>query len=370
MHEASAALGFRFRGKPPLWAGDRLAIAMARCRREAKAARGFPSGASPAPVLLDTLLGLMHLDSGSSTSRAASRLAGIVLAVIVLTGSTGGMALAVINGKTVSIRAAPWSVLVREYGQSRCTGVIIDPSQILTAGHCVMSQGGNSAEPLPASDFTVEAGVSNFKHPLKSDRPQLRSVSVVRAMPGYIAVSKLTAGNKLILAAHDLAVLTLSDPLVLNGDDARAAYLPTANSRPPSRVARLVAAGYGDERPTGYYENGTLNEVVKSAPRTSCGNSQVLCVFQSTAPCFGDSGSGIVDVQARPTVVGIFSAELPLCGPGLSYYVFLGSPAALRFVQTSMRAATFQGIADGSAGTHTVIRPLPVVGVSGYLCRH
>lgn len=274
-----------------------------------------------------------------------------------------GAAFAVVGGKTVSITAVPWTVLVREYGQQRCTGVIIDPSQILTAGHCVMSQGGSSAEPLPASDFAVEASVSNFKHPLKSDRPQLRSVSVVRAMPGYIAGSKLTASNYLVVAAHDLAVLTLSDPLVLNGNDARAAYLPTVNSRPPSRVTQLVAAGYGDERPMGYYENGTLNEVVKSAPRTSCGNSQVLCVFQSTAPCFGDSGSGILDVQARPTVVGIFSQGLPLCGPGLSYYVFLAAPAAQRFIHASMQTSHISAVSDGSADAHTVIRPLPAIGI-------
>ncbi|HWD68689.1 MAG TPA: hypothetical protein VG293_00765, partial [Solirubrobacteraceae bacterium] len=83
-----------------------------------------------------------------------------------------------------------------------------------TAGHCVMSDGGSSAEPLPASDFAVEAGVSNFKHPLKSDHPQLRSVIAVRAMPGYIAGSKMTASNSLDAAARDLAVLTLSQRLV------------------------------------------------------------------------------------------------------------------------------------------------------------
>jgi hypothetical protein len=160
----------------------------------------------------------MNLDT-TIAQRAASRLVGVALLAIATSMVGCGAAFAVVGGKTVSITAVPWTVLVREYGQQRCTGVIIDPSQILTAGHCVMSQGGSSAEPLPASDFAVEASVSNFKHPLKSDRPQLRSVSVVRAMPGYIAGSKLTASNYLVVAAHDLAVLTLSDPLVLNGND-------------------------------------------------------------------------------------------------------------------------------------------------------
>ena len=51
---------------------------------------------------------------------------------------------------------------------------------------------GDSCDPIAASDFRIEAGVSNYKHPLKSDHPQFRSVSGVWAMPGYIATSKLT----------------------------------------------------------------------------------------------------------------------------------------------------------------------------------
>jgi hypothetical protein len=335
----------------------------ARCRRQAKAARGFPSGASPAPVLRDTLLGLMHLDSGSSTRRAASRLAGIVLAVIVLTGSTGGMALAVINGKTVSIKAAPWTVAVEEDGQLLCTGVIIGSSQVLTAGHCAMSDNGESATPLPASVFTVEAGVSNFNHPLPSDHPQLRSVSAVRAMPGYIAARKVTLHNYSKVIGHDLAVLTLSDRLDLHGDTARAAYLPEADSHPPSRAARLVTAGFGQETPIGHHPNGRLNKVLQATFRRGCSTSGVVCAYQRTSPCFGDSGAGIVEVQPKPTLVGIFSEGQPLCRPGFAYYVFLGSPAALRFIQSSMRAPIFRGIADRSAGTHTVIRPLPAVGI-------
>ena len=290
------------------------------------------------------LLAVSHRSRKATTATAdgektsGARFAAVVLLTIVLVCAHGGVALAVVGGNTVPITAAPWTVVVWEpthAGQPRyaaCTGVIIDSRQILTAGHCVMS--GNSATPLPAPGFAIEAGVSNFKHPLKSDRPQLRDVSAVRAMPGYIATSKVTSLNAVDAVGHDLAVLTLSRPLDLDGDDARAADLPSTNTPVPSRVARLVLAGFGDEKPTGYYENGTLNEVVKPDVVRSCSTRQALCMFSATSSaCFGDSGSGAVEPGPHPTVIGILS-DAP-CGPGGDYYVSLTAPAALRFIRAS-----------------------------------
>lgn len=278
----------------------------------------------------------MHLDSGIRTRRAASRLAGFALLVIVFVSAAGGVAFGVVGGKTVSITDTPWTVVVREYGQQRCTGVILGSSHVLTAGHCVMSGGGDSAEPLPASVLAIEAGVSNFKHPLASDHPQFRAVSAVRAMPGYIATSKITWRNLSDAVGHDLVVLTLSRPLDLRGDDARVAYLPSTNTPIPSRVKRLVLAGFGDEKPTGYYENGTLNEVVKPEVARSCSTSHALCMFAATSNiCFGDSGSGAVEPGPHPTVIGILSKGTESCAPGWDYYVSLTAPAALRFIKTS-----------------------------------
>jgi len=262
---------------------------------------------------------------------AGRRFVSVAFLVIVLMSATAGVALGVVGGKTVPITAAPWTVVVREYGQQACTGVIIDSSHILTAGHCVMS--GNSGRPLRESVFAIEAGVSNFKHPLKSDHPQSRAVSALRAMPGYIATSKVTSSNNNDAVAHDLAVLTLSRPLDLDGDDARAAYLPTTNTVIPMGASRLVMAGFGDEKPTGYYENGTLNEVIKYKVEIGCSSNQVLCMVMTTSTCFGDSGSGAIEPGARPTVLGIAS-EAP-CRPGLGYYVALTAPAAMRFIRAS-----------------------------------
>jgi hypothetical protein len=268
-----------------------------------------------------------------------SRAAAVVLLVVALLGAGGGVALAVVGGRTVSITAAPWTVVVWKgspyAGQppyAACTGVIIAPQYVLTARHCVMS--GNSAKVLPASSIAVEAGTSNFEHLPAADHPQARAVTAIRVMPGYLDASKLTSRNATQMAGHDLAVLRLSRPLDLSGRDVRAAALPTADTPQPSGASKLVIAGFGDEKPSGY-ENGTLNEIVKSRVLKSCTTTQVLCVYTRTNACFGDSGSGAVEPGRVPTVVGIFSLDLNLCRPGADYLVYLTAPTTLRFIKTN-----------------------------------
>jgi secreted trypsin-like serine protease len=269
-------------------------------------------------------------------NRAVARLTRIVVVFAVVFIGATGVALGVIGGRAVPIRSAPWTVVVWErYVGGRyaaCTGVIVDPLHVLTAGHCVMV--GNSAKPLPASGFWIEAGVSNFKHLLKSERPQCRAVRAVRAMPGYVAASKETVSNEVDTVGHDLAVLTLSRALDLRGDDARAAHLPTSKT-PKPWAAPVVMAGFGNERPKpgGAYATGALNELVKPTVVKGCSVGQV-CVDTTSRTCWGDSGSGLVEPGSHPIVIGILSEDDKNCAPGWDYFAFLTAPASLSFITT------------------------------------
>ena len=157
---------------------------------------------------------------------------------------------------------------------------------------------------------------------------------------------------------HDLAVLTLSHPLDLDGPDARAARLPSASAAEPSSHTHVVFVGYGREN-IKQQPDGTLNEAGGLIVHKNCTTRGALCVWSTTsAVCPGDSGGGLVEPGSPPTVVGLASqsngavstsdctpADFTHLEPSDDYpegYIFLGgdtylgSPAALRFITASL----------------------------------
>jgi hypothetical protein len=262
------------------------------------------------------------------------------LALVALIGavSAGGAspALGVVGGTAIQIQAAPWTVFVIATSTStpyRCTGSIIDASHVLTAAHCLYAGTGTLASP---SAVSIKAGVSNFISPTSSDLEQDRSVSSFRVHPGYVS-------NRTTETPDDVAVLALETPLDLGGPAVQAVALPASNAPFPAGAA-VAIAGFGRQIPT-VPGNGPLQSMTAVAdPQGECGeytrdgliantNGIFLCTLSpSSAPCDGDSGSGVVTASGTPVLIGVLTSSA--CNSGIdSISVYVGAPEILRFIQ-------------------------------------
>jgi secreted trypsin-like serine protease len=235
--------------------------------------------------------------------------------------------LGIVGGKPVAIQEAPWTVEILQQGLPTCTGVILDATHVLTAGHCLFTGAGNVRQ--SPSTFLVVAGVSNFSD-VSDPHAQPRSVAALHLMPGHLET--ITRSNVATVIAHDLAILVLSKPLLVD-QYVKPVSLPT---RPLALTGSHIAvAGFGETVP-GDTSNRALEELVAPQFLSSCSTSTLLCIVSPPgSACYGDSGSGLVITTApHPTVVGILSTSG--CAPDdENDFVALTSNIAQRFLRTS-----------------------------------
>lgn len=245
----------------------------------------------------------------------------VAIGLFLLPGS--GQALT--GGRHVPISAAPWAVAIYEsttppYVFLKCTGVIIDPLHILTAGHCV--RGANPRK------FHVLAGQSSVAHPRSGDAAQGRSVASYRLHPQGIVT--------------DIAVLKLAAPLNLDGTHVSAVAVRRANTFAAERIAYV--AGFGEESP-GQQPAGTLTEITERVDRQGmCGQLDLgspdaaldVCASSRTAGvCLGDSGAGLVTSGPHTVLLGILTAitDGGDCKAGnTAQYTYVGAPEVWRFL--------------------------------------
>jgi secreted trypsin-like serine protease len=189
--------------------------------------------------------------------------------------------------------------------RGQCTGTVIAPAVILTAGHCAT----NAGVVHPPSGYVVATGSRDIGSP----ELQVSTVSRVVVFPGY---DPLTGGG-------DAAVLILNKPTT-----ARAVRL--GGKRRAWARTEAVVAGWGIRAWTNPRTPRLLRRgrtVIQSTGWCRRHDQRYvpaaeICTIDSphdaTSPCHGDSGGPLLLPGARgkrPLEIGIIAAGFAKCSP-------------------------------------------------------
>jgi trypsin len=220
----------------------------------------------------------------------------------------------VVGGSRADPAQWPFAVAIFRKGHMHCSGSVIGPTKVLTAGHCV--------DGFDLANFQVIVG-----------RPTLRDTSVGQAI-GVTSGSVHPDFEQTGL--HDVAVLNLAQPA---GVTPVAVATPDQNNATTAAGAQLQVAGYGATNPFGTRLSGFLKSTVEQVrPETRClkaytrdlfASESMICALGARRPkagrfkihssaCSGDSGGPLVAGTAiGPVEVGTVSFGGALCGlPG------------------------------------------------------
>lgn len=259
----------------------------------------------------------------------------------------------VIGGKPVKVGESPWVVALASrdrFGGTRggqfCGGVVVAPSKVLTAAHCLGRDVlGGPVESV--RDFRVVAGRTELR---AGDGREI-AVRGARVNPEYDAASN----------AGDLAVLELAESLPAHH------VLPMATAEHSGYAPGTAAAvyGWGDTSGFGDYAYGLraapvtvlADEVCERAyPGDESGQyraESMVCAGDDGGgkdACQGDSGGPLV---AQGRLIGLVSWGRG-CGRADSPGVYTRIAPLVDFVTGSERGAQPAGVREGGA---TLERP-------------
>ncbi|HEV7561987.1 MAG TPA: serine protease [Solirubrobacterales bacterium] len=256
----------------------------------------------------------------SSIAVAGALLALALVGASAPTGASAASAKAsIIGGHAASIAELPYLAYIE--GEDAvtpyaCTGTVVAPRVILTAGHCVEDL--ESGTIAPAEGFAVATGVSDLNQVTKAN---VSLVSQALVFPGF-KPSKLQGDAGLLI----LATPTSAPPIALA-------------SAPDSGLLAagtpLTLAGWGLTSPKAKQGPAQLQAGTTVVQDSASCRQQTrryypfysaalqLCAIDhpgdKVSGCFGDSGGPAIATRAdgSPVEVGIISTGGPGCNPHL-----------------------------------------------------
>jgi len=235
----------------------------------------------------------------------------------------------IVGGTPADPAQYPYAVAIFRKGHMHCSGSVIGPTRVLTAGHCV--DGFNVA------NFQVIIG-----------RPTLRDTTVGQAIP---VTSGRVHPDFEQTGLHDVAVLDLAQPTVA---PPISLATPDLNAATTAIGAPLQVAGFGATNPFGTHLSGflkTTTELVradrsclKAYSRDLFAPESMICALGArrkkggrfkihTSACSGDSGGPLVaNTATGPVEVGTVSFGGALCGLPQAPTVYSRVSSSLDFI--------------------------------------
>jgi trypsin len=235
----------------------------------------------------------------------------------------------IVGGGPANPAQWPYAVAIFRKGHMHCSGSVIGPTKVLTAGHCV--DGFNLA------NFQVIVGRPNLRDPAVG---QVIGVSSGRVHPDFEQPG-----------LHDVAVLNLAQPTsappvaLATPDQSAAATLPES---------RLRVAGYGATNPFGAHLSPFVKATIeiartdrrclKAYTRDLFAPDSMICALGAkrkkagrfkihTSACSGDSGGPLVaDTPTGSVEVGTVSFGGALCGLPAAPTVYSKVATSLDFI--------------------------------------